>query len=225
MQINWLLNLQRGEAEVQDLQVPVLAYADDTTYIARDKLKLEQILRVAEDFYKVNDIEINSKKSELLVLNAHDKHTVQEGIIFGPKNKIVHGKKAKDLTRFLGMWLSEKAEIIQAVRIAKEKVLTVMKGIKRKKASLAHMAYINNVVLLPQLEYRLQHCLLSHENCEKLQSSLLILIKNKVGMMKTTLNSTLTHQNIVGVKLIWQNQLAHHFTEITSRLNNKGSMG
>src|SRR5260363_252646 len=87
------------------------------------------------------------------------------------------------------------------------------------------MAYINNVVLLPRLEYRLQHCILSRKNCEKIQSPLLMLIKNKAGMTYTAPNATLMHANIVGVKSLWQNQLAHHFTEITARLNNKGDLG
>ena len=51
-----------------------------------------------------------------------------------------------------------------------------------------------------------------------------MLIKNKARMIKTTPNSALTHSNIVGVKSIWQNQLAHYFTEITSRLNNKSDV-
>src|SRR5260364_67471 len=87
------------------------------------------------------------------------------------------------------------------------------------------MAYINNVVLLPRLEYRLQHCILSQGNCEKLQSPILMLIKNKAGMMHTTPNATMTHSNIVRVKSMWQNQLAHHFTKITARLNNKEDLG
>ena len=38
-----------------------------------------------------------------------------------------------------------------------------------------------------------------------------MLIKNKAELIQTAPNSTLTYANIVGIKLIWQNQLAHYF--------------
>src|SRR5260363_52882 len=146
MQLVWPTSIRRNTVEVQELQVLVLAYADDTTYLARNKLELEQILEVAEEFYKVNDIEINTKKSELLALNMCNKKGIRDGINFGPNNEFIPIKKEKELTRFLGVWISEKAEIQYAIKIGKEEIQTIVSEIKRKKASLAYMAYINNVV-------------------------------------------------------------------------------
>ena len=54
-------------------QQAVLAFADDTTWIARSKTELQTIVNTAHEFYKINNIEINSKKSELLVFNPDKK--------------------------------------------------------------------------------------------------------------------------------------------------------
>ena len=49
----------------------VLAYADDTTWIAKSKEELQEIINISNEFYKINDIKINSKKSELIAININ----------------------------------------------------------------------------------------------------------------------------------------------------------
>ncbi|CAG8852537.1 11201_t:CDS:1, partial [Gigaspora margarita] len=38
----------------------IIAYADNTTLLANSKEQLKEMLRVAEDFYILNDIQINT---------------------------------------------------------------------------------------------------------------------------------------------------------------------
>ena len=51
-----------------------MAYADDTTWVARSKEEIQKIVDISSEFYELNDIEINSKKSELLILNSKHKN-------------------------------------------------------------------------------------------------------------------------------------------------------
>src|SRR5260364_132493 len=83
MEVRWSRNLQTNEMQVLTKQIPVIAYADDTTYIANSKCDLEEILEIADDFYKINDIEINNKKSELLIIGAKNKEEAAEGVVVG----------------------------------------------------------------------------------------------------------------------------------------------
>jgi hypothetical protein len=52
-----------------------------------------------------------------------------------------------------------------------------------------------------------------------------MLIKNKLELASTTANSICNHIGFLGLRSIWQNQLAHHFTELTLRINKQEALG
>ena len=92
-------------------QQSILAYADDTTWIAKSEKVLQKIIDISNEFYELNDIEINSKKSELLVLNQKESD-IERGstprIRVGEKKEVVQVKKRKEAIRYLGVWILEK---------------------------------------------------------------------------------------------------------------------
>ena len=83
----------------------VLAYADDTTWIAKSKKELQDIINISNEFYEINDIEINSKKSELIAINVNKKCKGEDqlAIIIGKSQSKVYAKKETDLARHLGV--------------------------------------------------------------------------------------------------------------------------
>ncbi|CAG8856218.1 26883_t:CDS:1, partial [Gigaspora margarita] len=85
----------------------VIAYTDNTTWLANSKKQLEETLRVAEDFYILNDIQINTAKSKLLVINSPSK--LENRAVHFMHQKVQMGKR-RTLFRFLGVWLSKKAQ-------------------------------------------------------------------------------------------------------------------
>ena len=111
MSTNWPVDLVHNKTKVFEHSQAVLAYADDTTWIARSKAELQKIVDIANEFYEINDIEINSKKSELIVLNSNTKEKKAKDvltIIVGKSHDRVTAKKNSELTRHLEVWISSK---------------------------------------------------------------------------------------------------------------------
>ena len=51
------------------------------------------------------------------------------------------------------------------------------------------------------------------------------MIKNKLGLARLASNSMYSHMKLLGRRTIWQNQIAHHITELTVRMNRQDEVG
>ncbi|EXX55938.1 hypothetical protein RIR_jg37281.t1 [Rhizophagus irregularis DAOM 181602=DAOM 197198] len=51
------------------LQVPICAYMDDTVFLESSKFRMQKIVDITNEFYLINDININAKKSKLIIVN------------------------------------------------------------------------------------------------------------------------------------------------------------
>src|SRR5205085_6052145 len=133
--------------------------------------------------------------------------------------EIVRAKRGKEAIRHLGVWISEKEGKECNELIIMKEVTRMCKAILWKKASDSQLVYLNNSVLLPSIEYRLQTSFLSKNTCKRIQRPIWTLIKNKMGLAKSAPNSMYSHIKILSMRMIWQNQLAHHITELTICMN------
>jgi hypothetical protein len=78
-----ILNIYEGTTEDLEITFPGMAYMDDTNFIANDLISLEKILKMADKFYDLNDIQINKKKSELLLRSLSQNFNERITIKFG----------------------------------------------------------------------------------------------------------------------------------------------
>ncbi|GBC37735.2 hypothetical protein GLOIN_2v1785617 [Rhizophagus irregularis DAOM 181602=DAOM 197198] len=86
-------------------QVPICAYMDDTIFLESSKYRMQEIVDIANEFYLINDIDINAKKSELIIINPTVEKQ-EQNIELGRDRSIVQA--TNDEIRYLGVWFSNK---------------------------------------------------------------------------------------------------------------------
>ena len=96
-------SIQEETERKEEVRVSVVAYADDTTWIAASRQAMEKTLAIANEFFELNDIQINSKKSNLLIFNPKSR-LEKRSIFFG--NEEIIEEKPYSITRMLGVWLN-----------------------------------------------------------------------------------------------------------------------
>ncbi|CAG8843188.1 5797_t:CDS:1, partial [Gigaspora margarita] len=70
-----------------------------------NKAMLREITEIASKFFELNDIQINGKKSKLVILNTSLRKEESQ-VFFG--SEIVKAENIATTTRFLGVWLNRK---------------------------------------------------------------------------------------------------------------------
>jgi hypothetical protein len=156
-------------------------------------MQMQQTIKIAEDFFKMNDIQINRKKSKLIIMNSRKKKDNKEIIIGG---KQIQEESTNKITRFLGVWLNCKLKDSLIRSRAQETVRSTIRSLDTKKMTISQVSYINNMCIIPKLLYILQTTKLTKAVVDKIQSPLLRVAKNKLGIVKTADNSIILHRNL-----------------------------
>ena len=219
------MQIKSQKIEKDKLHIGVLAYADDTTWITSTQENMQKTINISNEFYELNDIEINPSKTELVVFSPGKKRNIDEHFIWAgtPRTKIL-AKSYKESTRFLGVWISVRNQQKSDIDKAKKEVNKITGLLKHKKISLSQIVYINNAVLIPALEYRLMISCLSKAQCDKIHQPMLHLAKWKMSIPSTAANAIPKHPEIVNFKSLWNRHIEHHFTELLVRLNTNGPL-
>ena len=56
-------------------------YADNSVWIGEDRQQLQKIMNISSEFFIINDIKINAKKCDLLVIRKKVKENTNQIII------------------------------------------------------------------------------------------------------------------------------------------------
>ncbi|CAI2198752.1 9430_t:CDS:2, partial [Funneliformis geosporum] len=95
--------------ESTTIKTSILAFMDDTLWIAKSWEDLDHIIHIADSFYQLNSIKVNWEKSVLLT-NRNDNNNVFTCIINGTPT-VIPPLSLNESTRYLGIWISLRPHI------------------------------------------------------------------------------------------------------------------
>ena len=136
MYIKWPTDISRKTSKTKKIEVLALAYADDMTWVASSKDSLQNIINISNEFFELNDIEINGAKSELIAWRPGMKALTLEGIWIGTPSKYIEAKSAGESTRFLGIWINLKSQEKASIGHCKKVVGSITSILKMKNYQL-----------------------------------------------------------------------------------------
>ena len=173
----------------------VLAYMDDTLWLAPNKQTLQQIVNSAESFYNMANITVNPTKSTLATNQTNDPHL---SINFA--NTTIYSIPLKDTFRYLGCWftLHSHHKYIHNQIIAE--ATDLIKTIRVKKITEKQTIYIINTVLIPRFSYRTMNTFIHQSNTQSITNSYMQVAKHKAGLALTIPSSTLLHHQIYNLR-------------------------
>jgi hypothetical protein len=121
---------------------------DDTLWIAFSQQELSQILSIAESFFNMANIQINSSKS---VLTTNNKQTNYTSIIYNNHPLNLH--PSNEPFKFLGCWYTLNNKQAKQTKLITAESLHLIKIASTKQITDTHARYIINTVIIPTLEY------------------------------------------------------------------------
>ncbi|GES99352.1 hypothetical protein GLOIN_2v1777499 [Rhizophagus clarus] len=222
---------QEEPTEILQQNIPVMAYMDDTQWITDEKHKLEKMLYIADSFYRLNDIQINKDKSELMMRAKKRRHRYSHNyndkilIQFGRDHINIKAKHPCEPTRILGVHFNIENDNRYLISKIKTEVDHLTNLMYKKKITDKHILYIFNRIIIPRIEYWSQVTVLSKKDTENLIIPFRRMFKNKLKFAQTAPNAILDNPYIYGYRNLYENQLQVKITEFCIQLNDTGVLG
>jgi hypothetical protein len=204
---------------------------DDTQWVTDEKSKLENMLYIADTFYRLNDIQINKDKSEL-IMRAKKKgqkysHIYNEKILIKFGNEEIHikAKHPHEPLRILGVHFNIEHDEKYLLSKIKTEIDHLTNLMFKKKITDKHILYIFNRLIVPRVEYWSQVLVLTKKQTEQLIIPFRRMFKNKLKFAKTAPNAILDNPHIYGYRDFYENQLQAKITDFCIQLNDQGLLG
>ncbi|CAB5369186.1 unnamed protein product [Rhizophagus irregularis] len=214
---------------LRSITFPGCAYMDDTGFITNNKNNLERILKIADSFYKLNDIKINKQKSELLLRKNISKKKPLDDIVkikFGKDIIEVKPTHRNRSSRFLGVWINAFNNNSHIIQQLKDEISAIIKNIScRKGITDKMMIYLFNMLIIPIIEYRSQLYVIEENILDSLMAKFRSFFKNRLKFACTAPNAILETNWIYNLNNFIANQRQAKITNFILQINDTGILG
>ncbi|GBB89022.1 hypothetical protein RclHR1_15670002 [Rhizophagus clarus] len=191
---------------------------------AYDRVNIFMLEKIADSFYKLNDIQVTKEKSELLIrykqeryrpkLKPHEPVTLR----FGSDSIFIIPVSPQSSIRILGVYFDEKNTFQSTIKRINNKINELRYKYARKRITDKHMIYIFNNVIISRIEYWSQVKVLTKKFMDKIINQFLSTFKKKLRLLITTPNEIFFNK-IYNIKNIGDNQDQAKITNILIQIN------
>src|SRR5260364_346878 len=192
----------------------VIAFMDDTAWVASNKQEMEAITKLATSFYEMANIRVNPEKS-ILINNSDD--TQNSSLKF--QDQTINNIDRNEPFRYLGVWFSRGKSNTSIHNKILQEDKSAIKRLRMAKITAKQAIYIINSVIISRFSYRIQNTYLPPSKLKQLDSQLSNVVKHKAQLARGVPSSTLYHPHIYGLKKTSLTQSAQHICIITKLLN------
>ena len=165
MSHTWLPNVSLPESKTESVIVSSQAYMDDTSWISSSKEKLECTLSIADEFYTLNNIQVNKLKSVLLTTcNTYDNtsNSREVTLSFGQEQIVITPAARNESVRVLGVWISLSSRKNFIMHQCEDIIRSTCNMMRFKRLTAEQLKYIWNTVICPgsTFVHNFQFCLI-----------------------------------------------------------------
>ena len=126
---------------------------DDTIWHSEKQETLQLILNDTHELYKLNNIEINTSKSDLLHISPKT-NTIENTLTYN--NQLILPRKQHEIIRYLGIFFDGKGLTQPTLDTIYNKIENFLQLIRYKKLTPLQISILFNTILQPSIEYLLQ---------------------------------------------------------------------
>ena len=206
------------------LTINNLVFVDNTVWITNSHQAMQQILNTASQFYNMCDIEINSKKTEVIYYKPTEIPPTTELYIRTTSNQI-QILPPNICTKYLGLYINANGTFNTQLNKIRSDITLISNLLNRKCIIDKQAIYIINQVLIPAFEYRSQLFIVSKTECNKLMRQLKKVVKSKARLSLSFPDSVLHHPKFFALDHLWSTQTCAKITELFYRLNDPLILG
>ncbi|GES87450.1 reverse transcriptase family protein [Rhizophagus clarus] len=150
MGIEWPTNICTRSTYKLEMQILAMAYMDDTIYLDHSVTGVQESIDIADDFYRIHNIEVNGSKIDYIAINTSeekDKCKVSIGC-----DQIEHCPTLKAI-RYLGCYFSSHRQAAKIKKIIKDIIDDFLRSLRSKAISVGQLEYLVDRILIPRCAY------------------------------------------------------------------------
>ncbi|KAG9287191.1 hypothetical protein G9A89_001599 [Geosiphon pyriformis] len=196
------------------------AFVNDTIWVKNEQASTQHIFGIASEFFSINDININNKKTVTIPINKKVSSPVLS--INGQAIAIAKPDKSH---RYLGIFLSTYGLFKPSLAKVSSDVQFFLNLVFQKAISDKQFSYLVSAVLQPIVSYRTQFSFVFRVVCQKWDILIRKGLRLKTCLLRNFPNEVLYHLFLYGLKFFEQLQAEYKVASIVQFANASGILG